>query len=442
MRRKIAIVGAGQAGMVLAFGLLNEGYEVTVFERRPADEIERGPIFSTAMVFDRQLDVERKLGLQEWEGKAPVCNGMHATLRLPSNEIVLQIQGGLDETCQGVDARLKASTWLRLFERQGGRVVHQAIGRLQLEEMADAFDLVVVSSGKGGVGDVFERDAERSLFEAPPRRLGAVILKGVHEWEEIPYTALKFQYFIAIGEFFAIPFYSHSGPCRAVVFEAPPGSPMDIWGEVDNADAALATALRLLRDFSPQDWPNYCNAKLVDERSWLRGAITPTVRKAVGRLRSGKAVMAMGDMAVLNDPISGTGANDAVRQADRMTRAILERGDLPFTEDWMREVFDGYYHERGRHTMDFTRQMTGPMTEPFWKVLQGAAQSPGVAHTFTNMFNDIKESMGWMTDMNAAEAVCAAHADELRNARFMTLAQAMARFGPCQSTEETNAQAA
>jgi 2-polyprenyl-6-methoxyphenol hydroxylase-like FAD-dependent oxidoreductase len=440
--RKIAIVGAGQAGMVLAFDLMKEGYEVTVFEGRPADEIEKGSMLSTAMVFDRQLDVERRLGLQEWEGKAPVCNGMHATLRLPSGEIVLQIQGGLDETCQGVDARLKTSTWLRRFEREGGRVVHRAVTRALLEEMADAFDLVVVSSGKGGLNEVFERDPERSLFDSPPRRLGAVILRNVHEWEEIPYTTLKFQYFISIGEFFAIPFYSHAGPCRAVVFEAPAGSPMDVWGEVDSADKALATALYLLREFSPQDWPNYRDAELVDGRSWLKGAITPTVRKAVGRLRTGKAVMAMGDVAVLNDPISGTGANDAVRQADRLGRAIRERGDRPFSADWMREVFDGYYHERGKHTMDFTRLMTGPMTEPFWKILQGAAQSPGVAHTFTNMFNDIKESMGWMTDMDTADAVCAAHAGELREARFLTLAQAMARFGPCHQTDEANAQAA
>ncbi|HKI06733.1 MAG TPA: styrene monooxygenase/indole monooxygenase family protein [Thermoanaerobaculia bacterium] len=428
--RKIAIVGAGQAGMVLAFGLLQEGYEVTVFEGRPADEIERGPIMSTAMVFDRQLNVERRLGLHEWEGKAPVCNGMHSTLRLPNGEIILQIQGGLEETCQGVDARIKTSTWLRKFEAQGGKVVDALVGRSLLEGMADAFDLVVVASGKGGLGEVFERDQERSFFDAPPRRLGAVILKGVREWEEIPYTTLKFQYFVQIGEFFAIPFYSNTGPCRAIVFEAPPGSPMDVWGGVDSADKALATALRLIRQYSPEDWPNYRNAQLVDERSWLKGAITPTVRKVAGRLRTGKHVMAMGDVAIVNDPISGTGANDAVRQADRMTRAIVERNGRAFDKDWMEDVFEGYYQERGRYTMEFTRLMTGPMTEPLWKVLQGAAQSPGVAHTFANMFNDIKESLGWMTDMKAAEQVCGEHAQELRGARFLTLSDAMARFAP------------
>jgi 2-polyprenyl-6-methoxyphenol hydroxylase-like FAD-dependent oxidoreductase len=428
--RKIAIVGAGQAGMVLAFGLLDEGYEVTVFEGRPADEIERGPILSTAMVFDRQLEVERRLGMHEWEGKAPVCNGMHATLRLPNGEVVLQLQGSLDETCQGVDARLKTSTWMRRFQERGGRVVHEAVNRAGLEQMAEAFDLVVVSSGKGGLGEVFERDPERTLFDSPPRRLGAVMLKNVREWEEIPYTTLKFQFFIQIGEYFSIPFYSHAGPCRSVVFESIPGSPMDVWGNVDSADKALATALRLIREYSPQDWPNYKHAELVDDRSWLKGAITPMVRKPVGHLRTGKVVMALGDVAALNDPISGTGANDAVRQADRMIRAIVRHGDRPFTTEWMQEAFDAYYEERGRYTMEFTRIMTGPMTEPFWKVLQGAAQSPGVAHTFVNVYTDIRKSLEWLTDQKAADGVCDAWAHELRGARFLTLPEAMARFMP------------
>jgi hypothetical protein len=321
---------------------------------------------------------------------------------------------------------------MRRFQEKGGHVVHENVNRPLLEQMAEAFDLVVVSSGKGGLGEVFDRDPERTLFDAPPRRLGAVMLKNVREWEEIPYTTLKFQFFIMIGEYFSIPFYSHVGRCRSVVFESIPGSPMDVWGGVDSADKALATALRLIREYSPQDWPNYKNAELVDDRSWLKGAITPTVRKPVGRLRTGKVVMAMGDVAALNDPISGTGANDAVRQADRLIRAVVERGSRPFTAEWMQETFDAYYAERGQYTMEFTRIMTGPMTDPFWKVLQGAAQSPGVAHTFVNVYTDIKQSLQWLTNQKAADGICDAHAHELRGARFLTLQEAMSRFMPQQ----------
>ena len=428
--RKVAIVGAGQAGMVLAFGLLEEGYDVTVFESRAADEIERGRILSTAMVFDRQLDAERRLGLHEWEGRAPVCNGMHATLRLPNGEIILQVQGALDETCQGVDARIKTSTWMRRFAAKGGRLVQEKISRSVVDQIAQAFDLVVVATGRGGLDGIFERDPERSFFDSPPRHLAAVILKNVKEWEDIPYTTLKFQFFVEIGEFFAIPFYSHTGPCRAVVFEAPPGSPMDVWGTVDSADKALAMTLRFIREYSPQDWPNYRNAALVDDQAWLRGAITPTVYKPVAHLPSGRIAVGLGDGSITNDPITGTGANDAVRMALALQRGIMERGDRPFSADWMQEIFDGYYTERGRYTMEFSRIMTGPITPPLWKVMQGAAQSPGVAHTFVNLYTDITQSLQWLTNQQAADAVCDRYAHELRDARFLTLEEAMARFMP------------
>jgi hypothetical protein len=63
-------------------------------------------------------------------------------------------------------------------------------------------------------------------------------------------------------------------------------------------------------------------------------------------------------------------------------------------------------------------------------VLQGAAQSPGVAHTFVNVYTDIRKSLEWLTDQKAADGVCDAWAHELREARFLTLPEAMARFMP------------
>lgn len=432
--RKIAIVGAGQAGLVLAFGLLDEGYDVTVLESRIPEQIEHGPIFSTAMVFDQQLDVERRLGLHEWDGRAPVCNGMHSTLHLPNGQPVLTVQGGLDETCQGVDARIKTATWIRKFEARGGRMAYTQVDRGLLERLTAQFDLVVVASGKGALSDLFERDPERSLFDAPPRQLGAVILKNVKEWDEIPYAALKFHFFMEIGEYFAIPFYSHAGPCRAVVFEAIAGGPLDIWNGVDSGDKALATALKIIRQYTPEDYPNYQRAELVDSRSYLKGAITPVVRKVVGRLASGRAVMALGDTAVLNDPISGTGANDAVRMAECFRKAIVERGSRPFSAGWMEEVFTRHYEERSRYTMQFTKLMTEPMTEPGWKMMQAAARSAGVAQTFVNVYTDIKASLRWLTDMEAADAVIARHADELQGAQLLTMAEARARFMPAAET--------
>lgn len=426
--RKIAIVGAGQSGMVLAFGLHELGYDVTVFEGRLPGQIERGPILSTAMVFDRQLEVERRYGLHAWDGQAPVCNGMHATLHLPNGQPVLSLVGGLDETCQGVDARIKTASWLRLWSERGGKVAYGNVDRGVLDELSREFDLLVVASGKGPLSGLFPRDEERCFFSAPARKLGALILKNVQEWDEIPYTPLKFHFFMEIGEYFTIPFYSHCGPCRGVLFEAVPGGPLDLWDNVESGDRALATALRIIREYTPEDYSHFVRADLADERSWLKGALTPAVRRPTARLAGGGFAMGLGDALVLNDPITGTGANDAVRMAVSFLDAIVERGQLPFTEDWAQHVFDHHYEERSRYTMQFTKIMTEPMTEPGWKVMQAAAVSPGVAHTFVNVYTDIKESLRWLTDMEAADAVCARHAHELSGVRLMSRAEAQARF--------------
>jgi hypothetical protein len=428
--KKIAIVGAGQGGMVLAFGLLDKGYDVTVFEGRLPGQIEWGQILSTAMVFDRQLAVERRYGLHAWEGQAPVCNGMHLTLHLPNGQPVLSLSGGLDETCQGVDARLKTSAWLRLWAERGGKTAYGNVDRAFLDELTREFDLVLVATGKGALSGLFPRDEARCLFSVPARKLGAVVLKNVQEWAEIPYTPLKFHFFMEIGEYFALPFYSHCGPCRGLIFDAVPGGPLDLWDGVESGDRALATALKIIREYTPEDYPHYTRADLADERAWIKGAITPTVRKPTARMASGGFAMGLGDALVLNDPLTGTGANDAVRMADRFLDAIVERGQQPFTEEWAREVFDRYYEERGRYTMQFTKIMTDPISEPGWKVMQAAAVSPGVAHTFVNVYTDIRESLRWLTEMPAADAVCARYAHELAGVKLLTRAEARARFAP------------
>jgi hypothetical protein len=133
---------------------------------------------------------------------------------------------------------------------------------------------------------------------------------------------------------------------------------------------------------------------------------------------------------VLNDPLTGTGANDAVRMAASYLDAIVERGQLPFTEEWAQNVFNHHYEARSRYTMQFTKIMTGPLTEPGWKVMQAAAASPGVAHTFVNVYTDIKESLRWLTDMDAADAVCARYAHELVGVKLLSMAEARARFMP------------
>ena len=63
--RRIAIVGGGQAGLPLALGLLDKGYEVTVVTNREPDDIRRGKVMSSQCMFDASLQIEREQSEQD-----------------------------------------------------------------------------------------------------------------------------------------------------------------------------------------------------------------------------------------------------------------------------------------------------------------------------------------------------------------------------------------
>src|SRR6185503_15825939 len=79
--RKIAIVGAGQAGCIAAHALLRRGYEVTLYsDRTPEDFRRKARPTGTAARFDTALSFERELGLELWgEKRAPNGEGVHLT---------------------------------------------------------------------------------------------------------------------------------------------------------------------------------------------------------------------------------------------------------------------------------------------------------------------------------------------------------------------------
>jgi len=72
---------------------------------------------------------------------------------------------------------------------------------------------------------------------------------------------------------------------------------------------------QIIRDLSPWDYEHAKDMQLTDELAWLTGSFAPTVRKPVGWLSSGKAVMALGDTAITYDPIAAQGANSASKMA-------------------------------------------------------------------------------------------------------------------------------
>src|SRR3954462_8006510 len=80
---RILIVGGGQAGLQLALGLLQNGYDVTVVSNRTPDDIRAGRGMSSQCMFDRALQHERDLGLSHWEDECPPVEGIQLAVPAP-----------------------------------------------------------------------------------------------------------------------------------------------------------------------------------------------------------------------------------------------------------------------------------------------------------------------------------------------------------------------
>ncbi|HEX3749238.1 MAG TPA: FAD-binding oxidoreductase, partial [Streptosporangiaceae bacterium] len=167
MSRKILIVGAGQSGLQLAHGLLQQGYQVTLMSARTAGEIRAGRVMSTQAMFDAALQHERDLGINFWEDEAPHFDGIGFSLAGPDGNLALDWAGHLDAYAQSVDQRVKMSGWMEAFEQRGGRVIIHGVTVSDLDRLAPRYDLTIVAAGKGELVQLFGRDPSHSPYATP-----------------------------------------------------------------------------------------------------------------------------------------------------------------------------------------------------------------------------------------------------------------------------------
>lgn len=385
--KKIAIVGAGQSGLQLGLGLLAHGYDVTLVSDRPPEAIRQGRILSTQCMFADSLESERQLGLNFWEEECPKIPGVRFNAADPeSGDLALTVWGKLDSYAQSVDQRMKMSGWLEELDKQGGSLVVRPVDIELLEELTEDHDLTVVAAGKGEIGSLFEVDPERTPYEGPQRQLAALYVKG-YEPLDPPYFAISIV--PGVGEYFVGPALTLNGPCYTMCLEALPGGPMDRWRDPElrsDPGALLATCLETLEDHFPWEAARARDVELTDDLATLVGGIPPRVRHATARLPSGNPVMAIGDTAVLNDPLVGQGANNASRSAMIVLRRITEHGDAPLDEGWMRET-EARVWDYVKWPTEYTNMMLSP-PQHIGDLFAAGAEDQGVADTLANATND------------------------------------------------------
>ncbi len=176
--RRIAVVGAGPAGTALALGLVRHGYDVTLVSDRTAEEIRNGSVMSSQITFESALESESALGIARLLPSSPPIEQMtYETTRLDGSTAAFATR--LSTPARSLDQRVRVPLLMEEIEHRGGKVVVRSATVEDLEDLARDHDLVVVSTGRGGLTSLFERDADRSPYDAPQRVASLTYLHGM-----------------------------------------------------------------------------------------------------------------------------------------------------------------------------------------------------------------------------------------------------------------------
>jgi 2-polyprenyl-6-methoxyphenol hydroxylase-like FAD-dependent oxidoreductase len=379
--RAITIVGGGQGGLQLAIGLRQAGHAVRLVQDRPAVAIAGGQVMSSQCMFATALAQERRLGLDLWAESAPRIERLQMTEAGPMPRF--DFTGRLRGAAVSVDQRLKFPAWLTVFERLGGVLEIRPAEVADLERYASDSELVVVASGKGGLSRLFPKNQRFSPFSGPMRALSMVCLLGA----AADRTRLRSIAVAGAGGIMRFPALTHGGACDILFFEATPGGPLDVAQAGMTAQEQHEVMRRALAELAPDEADGLDAARPTDAGAHLTGQITPIVRHALGRLPSGRAVLGLGDVVVLNDPLVGQGANNATKLARLYLDAILAQDGLALDEAWMEALAAAAWRLVRAATVWTNLALLAPSAH-LAAVLQAATTDQAVADRFVHGFDD------------------------------------------------------
>jgi flavin reductase (DIM6/NTAB) family NADH-FMN oxidoreductase RutF len=400
LMKRIAIIGAGQSGCQLGLGLLDAGFEVTLYSDRSADEIFQGRVMSSQCMFDSALEIEREQNLDYWGEGCPKVEGIAFAVPDGIGGKAIDWAARLDNSAQSVDQRLKIPRWMREFERRGGELRVKPATFEDLKNCSSTHDLVIVASGKGALGQLFQRDANFSPFSQAQRTLALTYVKGMRPRQ--PYSAVSFSLVPGVGEYFVFPALTTSGACDIMVFEGVLGGPWDCWSDVRTPGDHLARSKEILARFLPWEAERCQDIELTDDNGVLTGCVVPTVRKPVAMV-SGTSILGMADAVVLNDPLTGQGSNNAARCAEIYLESILERGADSLDTEWMQQTFDRYWNGYAKWVVEWTNLLLRPPAHVI-KILDCAGRISAVASAFANGFDDPRTLFPWFTEATEGDA--------------------------------------
>lgn len=393
-QRKIAIIGAGQAGTPLAIELVKNGIDVTLYNNRTPEQIAAGRILSSQAMFGSALCYERRLKLNFYENSCPKNHYVSFNLAVPGLPVVaISWKGRTEHFYRALDQRVIFPRMMQEFQKIGGRLIIKDISLSDLDNIAKQHELTLIAGGKGEISQAFQRNPIRSYFNKPQRTLACIYLQGVIPEEK---AGVCGNIIPGIGEVFLVPGLTLSGICEMLLIEAVPRSPFDCLNGIIEPRQQWDVAKNLLKKYVPWIWKRCQSATLADEKATLTGAITPAVRYPILKLSSGKFVLAIGDTAILNDPIAGQGANTAMKAAAFYARHITYHGVKSFTPEWMHQVSEEFWHKHGKWATKWSHLLSAEPAPHMIELLSAASVHQEIADTLAEGFNKPQTLFPWI----------------------------------------------
>ncbi|HEX7824429.1 MAG TPA: styrene monooxygenase/indole monooxygenase family protein [Mycobacterium sp.] len=404
-KRSVAIIGAGQTGVSAAVGFLNAGFDVSLFSDRDRRSLrDDGPATGTAVTFAVAQAAERDLGLDDYASRAPRVTGQSTQVFSGSGarrEDSLDFDVDYDDIRGvGVDTRLKVDDRLGEFLAARGRFVVTSITADSLDDVAAAHDLTLVATGRGGLSDLFAVDTSRTVYDKPQRKLLMLTVAGLGHGQDVfahrgPAGGEHNTFAISSeqGELWWGPYlHKDAGPVWSFLGFAKPGSDWEQrFAGAHDASSAHRIVTDVHRDYVDWDLPEVSSTTLIsqDPHSWLHGAVTPTVRHAVGVTKSGHPVLALGDAAIAFDPIGAQGAQGGLIQSAQLVAAARDHTG-PFGEEWLHDRFEYFWSTRGAGAVLVTRLFLGdPEFAPYGQLFfPAAAASPAFGAALFGLLSD------------------------------------------------------
>ncbi|AEF42327.1 styrene monooxygenase/indole monooxygenase family protein [Hoyosella subflava] len=370
-RRSAAVIGAGLAGSSAALGFLDAGFGVTLYSDKDRAALRDDvPPTGSAVYFGKSREADARI-IEDLYGEESLTTGLSTRLHTGYGDDrgeILEFDPEFGYFAQAVDVRLRAADRIDRFVDRGGVFEVRKVTVDDVDAIAAKHDLTLVATGKGGLVSLFPVDEERTVYRTPQRSLLLVTLHAKSDRPDFAYRTQNgrlhnlFNLHTDFGEAWLGPFlHKDAGPSWSFLGFAKPGSPWEErFAKATDARSARNVVVDFYREFFPNEAPEIEKLESIDADpySWLRGAVTPTVRTAVGITKSGHPVAAIGDAAITFDPLAGQGAQNAIVQVAALVAAAeSQKGE--FDTDWLREQFDRHWEARGNAAAEVTRLFLG-----------------------------------------------------------------------------------